>query len=96
MSCCGSRRAALRTSRSELAQTVQSNVAATAAAAPDRMVAVRYAHDGDIVVRGDATGRVYRFAAGAAMEIAAADARALVGGGQFGLDDGGGQGGHPA
>lgn len=80
MSCCGSQRAALRTPRSALSQTVASPAPSPAS---DRVVRIRYAHDGAIVVRGGATGRLYRFAAHEALEVDAVDARALIAGGRF-------------
>lgn len=91
MSCCGDRRAALRSAPSEYSRTVRSaptSIARDRAERAEGGIAVRYIHDGDIVVRGSMSGRVYRFVAGAAMEIPAADARALVAGGQFALDGG--------
>jgi hypothetical protein len=80
MSCCGSQRAALRAAQGEFSQSVRT---ATPTSAPDEPIAVEYVHDGEIVVRGAASGRLHRFAAGAPLSIPAQDARVLVANGPF-------------
>ncbi len=54
----------------------------------ERLIAVRHVEARDVVVRGGATGREYRFAAGESREIPLADARLLVAGGEFAFSGG--------
>jgi hypothetical protein len=54
----------------------------------ERLIPVRYMREGAVTVRGGATGRVYRFEAGAALEIPLADARLLVAEGEFAFSGG--------
>lgn len=54
----------------------------------DRLIAVRYVRDGDVTVRGAATGREYHFTAGQAQDIPLADARRLVFEGDFAFTGG--------
>ncbi len=53
-----------------------------------RLIAVRYILDCDVVVTGGATGRQYHFAAGQSREIPLSDARVLVSEGDFGFSGG--------
>lgn len=59
--------------------TVHSTPRTTSEAA----VHVRYAHAGDVAVRGAITGRVYRFTSAGSTLVARSDARVLVASGQF-------------
>lgn len=54
----------------------------------DRLIPVRNIQGREVMVRGGATGREYRFAAGESREIPLADARLLVAGGDFGFSAG--------
>jgi hypothetical protein len=54
----------------------------------ERLIAVRYVRDGEVVVRGGATGREYHFAPGQARDIPLADARLLVSEGDFAFSGG--------
>jgi hypothetical protein len=54
----------------------------------ERLIAVRYVRDGEVVVRGGATGREYHFAPGQARDIPLADARLLVSAGDFAFSGG--------
>ena len=54
----------------------------------ERLIPVRHVEARDVVVRGGATGREYRFAAGESREIPLADARLLVAGGEFAFSGG--------
>lgn len=82
MSCCGNRRAALR-----LAPTVYAPTTAHSAHPANRpsecAVALRHRHAATVVVRGEVTGKLYRFARGESVVVAAADARGMVGRGEF-------------
>lgn len=54
----------------------------------ERLIPVRYVREGEIAVRGPATGRHYRFRCGEAQEIPLADARVLVSEGDFAFSGG--------
>lgn len=54
----------------------------------DRLIAVRYVLDGEVQVRGSATGRSYHFAGGESREIPLADARVMVSNGDFAFSGG--------
>jgi hypothetical protein len=79
MGCCGQGRAVLR-SQSPPART-------HSVAPPARATAVvRYRGSGRVRARGAATGRMYEFARGERVEVAAADAPTLVRTGLFTRD----------
>lgn len=54
----------------------------------ERLIPVRNVQGCEVVVRGGATGREYRFAAGESREIPLADARLLVTDGEFAFSGG--------
>lgn len=54
----------------------------------DRLIPVRNVQGYELVVRGGATGREYRFAPGESREVPLADARLLVAGGDFAFSAG--------
>jgi len=86
MSCCGQKRAALASQsgrRESLRVAISVPVSTPTPAASVRM---RYLRDRKIALLGAVSGRAYRFDPGAATEIDAVDAEALLASGRFVLE----------
>ena len=88
MSCCGQKRAALasQSGRRESLRVAISVPAPAPAPTPAASVRMRYLRDRKIALLGAVSGRAYRFNPGAATEIDAVDAEALLGSGRFVLE----------
>jgi len=87
MSCCGQKRAALASHagrRESLRAAVPTPAPQMPAPAPQ--VRMRYVRDRKIALLGAVSGRAYRFDPGAATEIDAVDAEALLASGRFVLE----------
>jgi len=85
MSCCGQKRAALAShaGRRESLRVAISVPVPAPAPAPAASVRMRYRRDRKIALLGAVSGRAYRFDPGAATEIDAVDAEALLASGRF-------------
>ena len=83
MSCCGQKRAALANPRREGLRAAVATPSPIPPPVPEAQVRVRYLRDRKIALLGAVTGRAYRFAPGAATEIDAVDAEALLASGRF-------------